>query len=274
MSDVLVLCYHALSPDWPADLSLTPDRFEAQVELLVRRGYVGATLERALTAPPGPRTVAITFDDAYRSVFELALPVMRRLGLPGSIYVPTDWAGRPEPMTWEGIDRWAGGPHEHELACLGWDELGQLAEAGWEVGSHTRSHPHLTRIADEQLVDELEGSRTACEEALGRPCKSLAYPYGDVDARVVSAARASGYAFGAALPVGRFRHPQPLDWPREGIYNGDDLRRFRLKVSPFVRRVRGRSARPHLDRRRLADPRHDHAEPEDATAHHRGDPQL
>ncbi|HEY0631616.1 MAG TPA: polysaccharide deacetylase family protein [Thermoleophilaceae bacterium] len=274
MSDVLVLCYHALSPDWPADLSVTPDRFEAQAELLVRRGYVGATFEQALTAPPGPRTVAITFDDAYRSVFELALPVMRRLGLPGSIYVPTDWVGRQEPMSWEGIDRWVGGPHQHELACLEWDELGQLADAGWEVGSHTRSHPHLTRIDDEQLTAELEGSRAACAEALGRPCRSVAYPYGDVDGRVVAAARASGYAFGAALPVGRFRGSAPLDWPREGIYNGDDPRRFRLKVSPLVRRLRGRLARPHLDGVRLADRGHDHAEAEDAPAHRRGDPQL
>jgi peptidoglycan/xylan/chitin deacetylase (PgdA/CDA1 family) len=240
MSDVLVLCYHAVSPDWPADLSVTPERFAAQLELLVRRGYVGATFGRAVTDPPGPRTVAITFDDAYRSVLELALPIMRRLGLPGSVYAPTDWPGRPEPMSWDGIDHWAGGPHERELSCLGWDELGELAHEGWEVGSHTRSHPRLTRLADEQLAAELEGSRSACEEALGRPCRSIAYPYGDVDERVAAAASAAGYSFGAALPAGRFRRPEPLNWPRAGIYNGDDLRRFRLKVSPLVRRLRGR----------------------------------
>src|SRR4051794_10014240 len=109
MTDVLVLCYHAVSPDWPAHLSVTPEHFEEQLELLVRRGYRGATFLEAITAPPARRTVAITFDDAYRSVLELALPIMRRLGLPGSIYVPTDWPGRPGPMRWEGIDHWVGG---------------------------------------------------------------------------------------------------------------------------------------------------------------------
>jgi peptidoglycan/xylan/chitin deacetylase (PgdA/CDA1 family) len=240
MTDILVLCYHAVSSEWPADLSITLERFEAQLDFLVRRGYVGATFERAITNPPGPRTVAITFDDAYCSVLEQALPIMRRLGLPASVYVPTDWPARGGPMSWPGIDHWLGGPHERELCCLTWDELGELAQEGWEVGSHTCSHPHLTRMADEQLAAELERSRAACEDGLGRPCDSIAYPYGDVDARVVAAAAAAGYRYGATLPETRFKHPEPLDWPRLGIYHADDLRRFRLKVSPLVRRVRGR----------------------------------
>jgi peptidoglycan/xylan/chitin deacetylase (PgdA/CDA1 family) len=238
MSDVLVLCYHAVSPDWPADLSVTPDRFEAQLELLVGRGYVGATFEQALTDPPGKRTLALTFDDAFRSVLELALPVMQRLGLTGSVYVPTGFPGRPGPMAWEGTDRWVGGPHEHELRCLEWAELRELAEEGWEVGSHTRSHPHLTRLPDDALRDELEGSRAACEEAIGKPCRTIAYPYGDVDDRVKAAAQAAGYEAGAALPEMRLPEGGRFGWPRVGIYNGDDLRRFRLKVSPLGRRVR------------------------------------
>src|SRR3954471_15518776 len=240
MTDILVLCYHALSSAWPADLSVTPEAFERQLAFLARRGYVGATFEQAVTAPPAPRTVAITFDDAYRSVLELALPIMRRFGMPASVYVPTDWPRRGSPMTWPGIDQWIGGPHEDELRCLTWDELGELAQEGWEVGSHTCSHPHLTQLADEELAAELERSRAACEDGLGRPCDSIAYPYGDVDGRVVAAAGAAGYSYGATLPETRFNRPEPLDWPRLGIFHVDDLRRFRLKVSPLVRRVRGR----------------------------------
>src|SRR6476469_9018886 len=159
MSDVLVLCYHAISPDWPAALSVTPERFEEQMELLRSRGYRGATFANAVTAPPAPRTVAITFDDAYSSVIEQAHPIMRRLGFPGSVYVPTDWPERSTPMEWPGIDQWMGGPHERELRCMTWGQLGELAQDGWEVGSHTCSHPHLTQISDEQLAVELEASR-------------------------------------------------------------------------------------------------------------------
>jgi peptidoglycan/xylan/chitin deacetylase (PgdA/CDA1 family) len=235
--DVLVLCYHALSERWPAALSTTPGRFEEQLELLLRRGYTPVTFEQALTDPPAPRALAVTFDDAYRSVLELAQPIMERLGVPGTVFAPTDWVGRTEPMTWDGIDQWLGGPHEHELLCLGWPELRELADGGWEVGSHTCSHPRLTTVDDELLGAELRDSRAACEEGMGRPCRSIAYPYGDVDARVIAAARAAGYELAAALPK-RHGSTDHLDWPRVGVYNRDDLRRFRLKVSPLLRRLR------------------------------------
>jgi peptidoglycan/xylan/chitin deacetylase (PgdA/CDA1 family) len=237
MPDVLVLCYHALSADWPAALSTTPERFREQLELLLARGYRPATFAQTLATPAAERTFAVTFDDAYRSVLERARPIMDELGVPGTVFVPTDWPDREEPMRWPGIDQWFGGPHEEELLCLRWDELRALAGAGWEVGSHTCSHPHLTGLDDAALERELAASRELCSEKGGAPCRSIAYPYGDVDARVVEAARSAGYELGASLPK-RLASRDPLDWPRVGVYNADDLRRFKLKVSPLVRRIR------------------------------------
>jgi peptidoglycan/xylan/chitin deacetylase (PgdA/CDA1 family) len=242
MSDVLVLCYHAVSERWPSSLAVTPQALEEQLTSLVRRGYRGATFEQAVTAPLAPRTVAVTFDDAYRSVLELALPILERLRLPGSIYVPTDWVGREEPMTWPGIEEWAGGPHAGELRCLDWDGLRTLADAGWEVGSHTRTHPRLTTLADAALTEELAASGAAVEAGIGRPCTTIAYPYGDVDARVVRAAREAGYRAGAALPSGMHRR-STLAWPRVGVYPIDDRRRFGLKASRTVRALRLIAAR-------------------------------
>ena len=237
MSDLLVLCYHAVSPDWPAALSTTPEAFEEHVALLARRGYRGVPAREALAAGDG-RTVAITFDDAYRSVLELARPILDRHGMRASVYAPTDWVGREEPMTWPGIDQWLGGPHEGELTCMTWGQLGELEEAGWEVGSHTRSHPRLSQVAgDAELADELEGSRTACQEGLGRPCDSIAYPYGDHDERVVEAAGRAGYRYGLTLP-GRLHAERELAWPRVGIYHVDRGMRFRLKVARPMRALR------------------------------------
>src|SRR5207248_2492572 len=116
---------------------------ERQLSLLHRRGFRGVTVAEALTDPPAGRVLAVTFDDAYRSVLELARPILESLGMVASVYVVTGWAERPGPMSWPGIDQWVGGPHEQELACMGWDELRSLADGGWEVGSHTRSHPRL-----------------------------------------------------------------------------------------------------------------------------------
>jgi peptidoglycan/xylan/chitin deacetylase (PgdA/CDA1 family) len=235
--DLLVLCYHAVSEGWPAVLSISRGELERQLGFLARRGYRGVPAREALAEPGAGRTVAITFDDAYRSVLEQAKPVLDGLGMRASVYVPTDWPDRDAPMAWDGIDRWLGGPHEHELACLSWDELRGLADAGWEVGSHTRSHPRLSQVVDDaRLADELEGSRLVCEERLGRPCESIAYPYGDWDERVADAAGRAGYTHG--LTLGRLHDPRPLAWPRVGVYRPDALWRFRLKVSPAVRRLR------------------------------------
>jgi peptidoglycan/xylan/chitin deacetylase (PgdA/CDA1 family) len=200
---------------------------------------VGATFTQAVLDPPARRTVALTFDDAYRSVFERAFPVLQALGLPATVFVPTEWVEKGEPMGWGGIDRWLGSEHERELAPMTWRDLEALLEAGWEVGSHTRTHPHLPEIDDAALADELEESKAECERLLRRPCTSVAYPYGDVDARVVEAAARAGYRTGAALPA-HIRSGSRHEWPRVGVYANDYADRFRVKVSPFRRRLLGR----------------------------------
>jgi peptidoglycan/xylan/chitin deacetylase (PgdA/CDA1 family) len=237
----LVLCYHAVSPAWPAALSTTPERFAAQLEHLAGRGYRGARFSDLVEGRAGSRGVAVTFDDGYASVARLARPVLDRLGWPATVFVPSDFPGPRRPLAWEGTAHWLEGPHAHELEPMGWDTLRDLQESGWEIGSHTCSHPRLTRLADDPLGDELRRSRLACEAELGA-CVSIAYPYGDVDERVMRAAAAAGYRTGAAL--GFPRGPRgALGWPRVGVYRRDDLRRFRIKSSRVVRALRDAASR-------------------------------
>ena len=237
MRDVLVLCYHAVSARWTADLSVTEEHLEEQLQLLVTRGYRGMTLTDAVRGDDDGKILVVTFDDAYRSVIELASPLLERLEIPGTVFVPTKFAGNDAPMAWPGIDQWLDGEHETELACMNWDELRRLDAAGWEVGSHTHTHPRLTQLDDDTLADEMQRSRTICTEQLGKPCESIAYPYGDHDPRVVAAAEVAGYRAAVTLPPALHR-PQPLRWPRLGIYHHDTMDRFRAKVSPTVRRLR------------------------------------
>ena len=248
--DVLALCYHAVSPDWQADLSVAPRRLERQLRFLVSRGYRGATFSDALSAPHGERILAVTFDDGYRSVRELAFPILARFGVPGTVFVTTDFVGGDRPMAWPGIDRWLEGPHEPELTAMTWDDARFLAGSGWEIGSHTRSHPKLTELGDEALAEELRGSRRRCEGQLDLPCRAVAYPYGVADSRVVAAAHDAGYRFGAGL-----RTPYLPDigrWPRIGVYRGDTLLRFRVKTSPALQRLRSRALWRRLQSARRA----------------------
>ncbi|MEA2301210.1 MAG: hypothetical protein QOE44_1745 [Solirubrobacteraceae bacterium] len=244
--DVLAVCYHAVSETWPADLSVTPEGLRRQLLRLMRRGYRPVTFTRAVLDPPAGRCLAVTFDDAYRSVLDLGRPILDELGIPGTVFAPTDFPAHPEPMCWPGIDRWLGTPHEAELRPMSWAELAGLAAGGWEIGSHTARHPRLTDLGDRELDRELVRSRDECQRRLGAECTSIAYPYGDVDRRVALAARRAGYLAGAALPSAWHR-PRELEFPRVGVYRGDRDARYRLKVSPTVRVMRlhldGRSGR-------------------------------
>jgi peptidoglycan/xylan/chitin deacetylase (PgdA/CDA1 family) len=239
--DNIVLCYHALSQAWKADLSTTPELFERQLELLRDRGYRSVRFTEAVCSPAHRRVVAITFDDAYRSVSKIALPILERLGMTATVFVPTDYIGADSVMRWPGIDRWLDGPFERELTPMSWAEIQSLAAAGWEIGSHTGSHPHLTQLDDAMLEDELARSKVACETHVPGECTSLAYPYGDVDARVVAMAAKTGYTTAAALPR-RLDSHDPLEWPRVGVYRVDHDLRFRLKVSPMLRSLRSSAA--------------------------------
>jgi peptidoglycan/xylan/chitin deacetylase (PgdA/CDA1 family) len=255
MGELLILCYHAVSEKFPASLSVSPTALRNQLRTLVHRGYRGATFSDALRRPPEGRTLVVTFDDAYRSVARLGFPILDELGLPGTVFAPTAYIGSERPMRWDGIDRWHHTTHESELVPCSWPELETLVDAGWEVGSHTRTHPRLPELTDAELATELQGSRRDCEQRLAVPCRSIAYPYGDVDERVAEAVADAGYLFAAELP-GNFRTPSAaLRCPRIGLYHRDAPWRFRFKTAGLVRALRGTAAWDVLDRtRHVRDP--------------------
>jgi peptidoglycan/xylan/chitin deacetylase (PgdA/CDA1 family) len=237
VAEVLVLCYHAISPTWDAPLALAPELFERHVTMLLRRGWHGTTFRNAVHAPPAPRTLAVTFDDAFASVYEQAYPILSSLGLPATVFAPTSFMSERQPLRWNGIDHWLQTNAAPELRGMSWEDLGRLSEAGWEVGSHTRTHPRLTSLDDSAMRDELAESRREVAANLSTACDTVAYPYGDVDQRVADAARRAGYVAGAALASGlHARGPQ--QWPRVGIYNADQMWRFSLKISRVTRGLR------------------------------------
>ena len=260
MSDPLVLAYHAISRDWPATLATSPERLETQLEHLLHHGYEGTTFAEAVHAADkedsdggstetesGRRSLCVTFDDAFRSVIERAFPIMEGLGVKGTVFVPTAYVGQNHAMSWPGIEQWAGTEYEDELACMDWDELKQLSEAGWEIASHTQTHPHLTEIGDEQLRRELVGSRDEIDRRIGVRCRTIAYPFGDHDERVEEAVRNAGYEAAGAVRPG----PRHLwAWPRIGVYPADGPLRFRVKASRGIRRARGSQLGTLLQRAR------------------------
>ncbi len=197
---VRVLAYHGV--DDPAGegvaanpYSVTPEAFEAQLVAVRQAGFEFVTLAeyrdllggRLATRP----SVLLTFDDGYLSTWENAAPILHRLGIPALVFVVTDLIG-----TW---NRWDDGTGVGRLPLMSRDQLLQLSDQGWEVGSHTSRHDHLPMMRTQRLREDLAQARTALQE-LGLPAASaLAYPYGEHTARVRRLTEKAGYSMGFAL---------------------------------------------------------------------------
>ena len=193
---------------------------------LLSRGYVGMTFNRAVLEPSVSPRLAVTFDDGERTVLEHAFAVLSELGIPGTVFVPVGAVGGP--------------------GLLDWDELACLADAGWEIGSHSLTHVCLTHLDDDTLDIELRSSREAIENRLGQMCRSIAYPYGASDERVRAAAARAGYTAGCT--TGGTLRADALGWPRVGVHGNDGSVLFRLKTRRLGRALRGTPLRRPCDR--------------------------
>jgi len=263
----IVLCYHAVSTSWSSPLAVRPDRLAAQIRSLLRRGYTAKTLGEAVDAQRPERTFVVTFDDAYRSVRECALPVLEGLGVRASLFVPTEIVDRsglmtemiPIPSEWVGT--------RDDMRAMSWEEVRSVADAGWEIGSHTCSHPDLTGVDTTQLRVELERSKDECESRLQMPCPSFAYPFGVYDVQVIDAVRRAGYRQAVTLEqhvLDPLHGRGALDMPREGIYPSTTWPKFLLNTSQLMRRLRCSAPYSAAARRWLW--------PADASSHAAGPP--
>ncbi len=245
----VILCYHAISSSWQTTLAVSLERFAAQLERFVDRGYVGLTFaeaeRRRVAGTLPPRTLVVTFDDAYAST-AAAAPVLRQLGYPATVFVVGDFVGDDKLLHWPGIDEWAGTAHREELRPLSVDALRSLQGDGWEIGSHTMSHPSLPDLASDECLRELSESRATISDYFGG-CATIAYPYGHVDQRVAALAAQAGYAAGCYVA---YSHAidEPFRRPRVAASGTDGRMREWTKMAPLPILMRRSPLAPLLGR--------------------------
>ena len=234
----LTLMYHAVSDAWEDSLAMPIGEFDTLLTRLVRGRRRGATAAEVVARPGDPRLLHVTFDDAFASV-QNALPTLRRLRIPATIFVCTDLAETGAPLAISELDRVS---QRDELRTLDWDELRALAaDELIEIGSHTKTHAHLPQLSDSELQAELVGSKQAIEDHLGRPARYLAYPFGEEGERVRRAAESAGYEAAFAAPGSSLR-ADPFRLPRTGLWRRDDSSRQLNKTRFAVRLLLERRA--------------------------------
>ena len=127
----------------------------------------------------------------------------------GTVYVVSSAIG--------GINEWDSRAGDMREPMMSLAQIKELAEAGFEIGSHTVSHPHLTTISDEQLQREIVDSKRALEDITGKEVVSFSYPYGDLDERVIDAVMAAGYKNAVSTKLGVANSRGAFDIPRVNV---------------------------------------------------------
>ncbi len=155
--------YHDITPTLvsagggPARFAVPVDEFRRQLDQLRDQGYAARSLRGAL-AEPGPRTVAITFDDGSVGQYERGFRALAERGMTATFFVTTDWIGGAGYATWA--------------------QLREMRAAGMDVQSHTRSHRFLAELGAVELLAELRGAKDALDAGLGQETDMLALPGG------------------------------------------------------------------------------------------------
>jgi peptidoglycan/xylan/chitin deacetylase (PgdA/CDA1 family) len=174
-SKMVVVTFHRIN-DWMEEDGITchPVKFEAFCEFFRRHFRVVRVSEQIAGCRNGRAmggTLSITFDDGYLDNFEVAAPILRRLGLPAAFFVATGFIGTDFKPPWD----------EHlarQPGWMSWDQVRSLRDQGFEIGAHTNEHIDLGTKDPEAIRAELARCRAKLQEALGAPPTLFAYPFG------------------------------------------------------------------------------------------------
>jgi peptidoglycan/xylan/chitin deacetylase (PgdA/CDA1 family) len=174
-SKMVVVTFHRVN-DWMEEDGITcsPAKFEAFCDFFMKHFRVVHLSEQVAGCREGRAmggTLSITFDDGYLDNFEVAAPILRRLGLPAAFFVATGFIGTDYRPPWD--------QHlSRQPGWMSWDQVRLLREQGFEIGAHTDGHIDLATLDVEVTRAELARCRGKLQEALGVLPTLFAYPFG------------------------------------------------------------------------------------------------
>lgn len=228
---VPILVYHKIDPrlEWGIT-RISPTYFKRQIELLARSGYQTISFHELFQkdfSNPDRKKIILTFDDAYQSIYQFAFPILKTYHFTASLFVISDFVGCHNQ--WDIHLGWRKFKH------LDWKEINVLVQAGWEIGSHSSTHPDLRKCSDERLLDELLNSRVKIKKQTGQDPLVFSYPFGRYDKRIIRFVKENDYKGACTMHYyHRDSEIDPYQLPRHGIYLWDTLADFRAKLTDGI----------------------------------------
>ncbi len=224
----LVLAYHGVG--WrepeadPHNLFVPAHALRAQLTRLLRQGWRPLSLADYLDGRPGGRAFLVTFDDGYRSVVDVAMPLLADLGVPAVVFVCAGLLG--------GSSRWMADMPDEPLVTA--EEVRELRSGGIEVCPHGLDHRPLAGLAAGELLHQTAGAANLLAAVTGTYPRAFAYPYGSHDAAARAAVARAGMQVGFATHAAAGQ----LAVPRIDVNATDTDLTFRLKTRRGYRSLR------------------------------------
>src|SRR3989344_8233041 len=194
-----ILLYHRIADvkDDPLQLSVNPENFKNQLLYLKQKYNIVPLVQLVMWLRKGglkDNSVAVTFDDGYADNLHNALPILKELNVPATIFITSGYISSNRHFYWDGNTR-----PEDRGRPLTHDELIELAKCNLiEIGAHTISHPRLSALPLPKQEEEINGSKKQIEKVLNYPQISLAYPFGDkesFDKNAIEIVKKSGFNY-------------------------------------------------------------------------------
>ncbi|WP_283785792.1 polysaccharide deacetylase family protein [Bermanella sp. WJH001] len=212
----VILQYHHVSTDTPASTSVSPDVFIEHLDLIEGQGFEVKPLEFVIeniknNIPFSNKTVAITFDDGYDSIYLAAYPQLKSRGLPFTVFICP-----------KAIDKSHG-------STMTWEQLKEMDENGGYIANHSFEHLHLLEQLEneteiqwqDRIKQDITTAQQRLEAQLGPRLKYFAYPYGEFNETLKNLLKNEGYIAFAQQSgaVNRFSDMQSLPrFPASGVY--------------------------------------------------------
>ena len=220
----MILCYHRINPWYKNDaITVSPANFSSQINYLLSKGFKFISMEESIKIISNSlsKNVVITFDDGFADNLWFALEVLKKFKITPIIFLTVSYIGTDKIF--------ARYQNKEKDRFLNWKEVIEMTKNGVEFGSHTLTHPFLTKITRQQAEKEIIDSRKIIEDKTGKEVKFFCYPYGDYNSEIIEIVEKSGYK---AAVTNRKKNMKITKFtlPRIGIYSHNNKFIFRIKI--------------------------------------------
>ncbi|MCK4575894.1 polysaccharide deacetylase family protein [candidate division WOR-3 bacterium] len=224
--DIPVLAYHKVNNrfEWGVTRVL-PSQFAKQMRFLYKRKYKATTLSNMLENDDNGKIVGITFDDAYKDFMRNAFSILKDYSFKATVFVVTNYIGKK--------NLWDVNFGFRKFVHMDWFDLRDLVKAGFEIGSHTHTHPDLTKITKESVRRELQYSKKILEDKLGVSIHFISYPFGRYSKEIKEIALECGYKGGVCLSHPFKKKNDIFEIDREGVYVFETIDDFKAKLKLY-----------------------------------------